>query len=282
MRYSTFDALDISTSGTVLTVALGHPPLNLLDRVLVPELKRFVREVATDASTRVIVFESTVPGFFAAHVDVTYGSDPAGFAALGEHDTGHVGLNPMQHLTASIRALPQITIAKLRGYLRGGGNELAMAMDLRYAATGETWLGQIEGRLGIIPGGGGTQLLARAIGRSRALEAILTADLYDAVVAESYGWITRAVPAPELDEVVGGVADRIGSRLPSQIIAAKSAIDPTTAGDRLDDDLRVEATALGHVYPSPDDVEKRLNAALADGLQTPANEKNLEAFLDRY
>jgi enoyl-CoA hydratase/carnithine racemase len=282
MTFTGFTALDITVSGPVLTVGLNNPPLNLLDRVLVPELKRFVREVATDDAVRVIVLESAVPGFFAAHVDANYGTDPAGFMALGAYDTGHDGLNPMQHLVASIRALPQVTIAKLRGYLRGGGNELAMAADLRYAAAGETWLGQIEGRMGIIPGGGGTQLLARAVGRSRTLEVVLTADVYDTVTAELYGWITRAIPASAFDAVIGDIARRIGSRLPSQILAAKAAIDPTTAGDRLDDDLRVEAAALAHVYPSPAEVQQRMSAALADGLQTPDNERNLEAFLDQY
>lgn len=282
MRYTDFTALDISASGSVLTVGLNNPPLNLLDSVLIPELKRFVRDVATDDATRVIVLESVVPGFFAAHVDAGYGTDPAGFMALGADDSGHDGLNPMQHLIASIRALPQVTIAKLRGYLRGGGNELAMATDLRYAAAGETWLGQIEGRMGIIPGGGGTQLLARAIGRSRTLEAVLTADLYDAGTAELYGWITRAIPVADFDTAVGDIARRIGSRSPAQIRAAKAAIDPTTAGDRLDDDLRVEGAALAHVYPSSADVEQRMTAALADGLQTPQSERDLETFLDQY
>jgi enoyl-CoA hydratase/carnithine racemase len=106
-----------------------------------------------------------------------------------------------------------------------------LSADLRYAADGQTWMGQIEARMGIIPGGGGTQLLARAVGRSRALEAVLTADAYDTGTAELYGWITRAVPADELDSFVDAIARRIGTRLPSQIRAAKSAINPTTAGD---------------------------------------------------
>jgi len=282
MDYQDYTAIDITRSKTVLTVTMNHPPLNLLDSVLVPELKRFVREVAADPSTTVIVFESAVPDFFAAHVDAGYMADPAGFMALGHHDTGYEGLNPMQHLVASIRALPQITIAKLRGYLRGGGNELAMAADLRYAAEGQTWLGQIEARMGIIPGGGGTQLLARAVGRSRALEAVLTADAYEARTAELYGWITRAIPAADLDSRVTEIAHRIGARQRSQILAAKKAIDPTTAGAELAGDLRQEAAALGHVYPAPAAVEERMAEAVADGLQTPEHERELEAFLDRY
>lgn len=198
MNYIDYTALDVTGAGGVLTVTLNHPPLNLLDRVLVPELKRLVREVADDASTRVVVFDSAVPDFFAAHVDAGYMADPAGFMALGEQDTGYEELLPLQHLIASIRALPQVTIAKLTGFLRGGGNELAMAADLRYAADGVTWVGQIEARMGIIPGGGGTQLLARAVGRSRALEAVLTADVYDTRIAELYRtdreWLHRRWP----------------------------------------------------------------------------------------
>ena len=79
--------------------------------------------------------------FFAAHGDVGYTYDPAGFVALGEHDTVYEGLTAYQHLAASIRALPQVTIAKLRGYLRGVGNELAIATYLRYAADCQTCMG---------------------------------------------------------------------------------------------------------------------------------------------
>jgi enoyl-CoA hydratase/carnithine racemase len=156
-----------------------------------------------------------------------------------------------------------------------------MAADLRYAADGATWMGQIEARMGIIPGGGGTQLLARAVGRSRALEAVLTADVYDARTAELYGWITRAVPAAELDSFVDQIAHRIAARHPGQIRAAKAAINPATAGDRIEDDLRAEAAALAHVYPAPAETEARMAAALSAGLQTPENERDLEAFLDR-
>jgi enoyl-CoA hydratase/carnithine racemase len=281
MNYIDYTALDVAGAGGVLTVTLNHPPLNLLDRVLIPELKRLVREVADDSSTRVVVFDSAVPDFFAAHVDAGYMADPAGFMALGEQDTGYEGLLPLQHLIASIRELPQVTIAKLTGFLRGGGNELAMAADLRYAADGVTWMGQIEARMGIIPGGGGTQLLARAVGRSRALEAVLTADVYDTRIAELYGWITRAVPADDLDAFVDQIARRIAARHPGQIRAAKAAINPTTAGDRIEDDLRTEAAALAHVYPAPPETEARMTAALSAGLQTPDNERELEAFLDR-
>ena len=281
MQYRDYTVLTFEQTAHVVYVSMAHPPLNLLDSILIPELKRFVREVALDDSARVIVFQSDVPDFFAAHVDASYTANPAGFTALSKDDKGYEGLLPLQHLNASVRALPQITIAKLRGYLRGGGNEFAMASDLRYAAEGATWMGQIEARMGIIPGGGGTQLLARAVGRSRALEAVLTADVYDARTAELYGWITRAIPSNQLDQHVEAIAERIGFRLPSQIRAAKAAIDPTTAGSQLAADFAMEAAALAYVYPAPLEVEHRMIRAVDDGLQTVENERNLENFLDQ-
>jgi enoyl-CoA hydratase/carnithine racemase len=282
MNYVGYTVLDITQSDAVTTVSMNHPPLNLLDAVLMPEVKRFVREVASDTSTKVIVFESAVPDFFIGHGDAGFTSDPEGMAALTAQDTGFEGLTAYQHLGASIRALPQVTIAKLRGYLRGGGMELAMATDLSYAADGQTWMGQIEARMGTMPGGGGTQLLARAVGRSRALEVVLTGDLYDARTAERYGWITRAVAADELDSHVNDIAHRIGARRASQISAMKAAINPITNGDGLGEEMKAEVAALFTVFPPPDSVQAAMSQALKDGLQTPEHAREEEAFLDRY
>src|SRR5205823_11276724 len=97
---------------------------------------------------------------------------------------------------------PYITIASIRGRTRGGGNELALALDLRYASREKAIFGQPEVGSGLLPGGGGTERLPRAIGRDRALEAILTSDDYDADTAERWGWITRALPDSELGAFV--------------------------------------------------------------------------------
>src|SRR5882757_9009115 len=117
MNHTGYTVLDITQSGAVTTVSMNHPPLNLLDAVLMPEIKRFVREVADDTSTKVIVFESAIPDFFIGHGDAGHVLDPAAMAALTAQDTGFEGLTAQEHLTASIRVLPQVTIAKLRGYL---------------------------------------------------------------------------------------------------------------------------------------------------------------------
>jgi len=120
-------------------VTLDNPPINLIDSTVVRELKRFVRQVHDDDSVCVIVLQSNDPEFFAAHFDANFNDDAEGFMQLGSCD-GETSLNPWQHLVYSLRSLPQVTVAKLRGRLRGGGNELALAADMRFAAAGRTWM----------------------------------------------------------------------------------------------------------------------------------------------
>ena len=275
-----YATLKIELSEGVAWVTLAHPPLNLLDAKLVPELKRLIRDIKGDEAVRVIVLQSSVADFFAAHVDAGYMFDAEGFMRLGAED-GPSALNPMQHLVNSLRTLPQVTIAKLRGRLRGGGNELAMAADMRFAAAGQTWFSQLETRLGIIPGGGGTQLLTQLVGRARALEVILSGNLFDAETAERYGWVNRAVPDHELDAFVDALARRIAALSPAQIRAAKLAIDGAVPTD-LESLLKHEGQVLGLVYPAPAAVAERTRRALEGGLQTRAQELDFEGSLDKY
>jgi enoyl-CoA hydratase/carnithine racemase len=228
----------------------------------------------------VVDLQSANPEFFLAHVDFDFMEHPEGFAALSELVPGDGTLNPMQSLNLALRALPQVTIAKLRGRLRGGGNELAMAADMRFAAAGETWLSQVESRIGIIPGGGGTQLLTRLVGRARALEVILGGDLYDAQTAERYGWINLAIAADVIDGAVDGLAYRIAERRPEQIAAAKLAV-----GNALDGDLAAafsrEGEALAAVYPAPQEIVDQVARAVRAGAQSREGELDLEGSITR-
>ncbi|MFE3760209.1 enoyl-CoA hydratase/isomerase family protein [Streptomyces sp. NPDC059104] len=104
------------------------------------------------------------------------------------------GVNVFQALGELLRHQPQVTIVKPAGMARGGGTEFVTAADMAFAAIGRAGIGQIEALMGIVPAGGGTQYLANRIGRNRALEAALGADLYDAETAERYGWVTEPSP----------------------------------------------------------------------------------------
>lgn len=130
----------------------------------------------------------------------------------------------MQVVHEEVRSLPQVTIAKLTGLARGGGNEFLMALDMRFAAIGKAGQAQPEVLLGIMPGGGGTQYMTSLAGRARTLELILGAQLVDAELAERYGLVNRALPADEIDEFVDSLAARIGALDPGIIAAVKTAV----------------------------------------------------------
>ena len=123
---------------------------------------------------------------------------------------------------------PYITIASIRGRTRGGGNELALACDLRYASREKAMFGQPEVGGGLLPGGGGTERLPRFVGRDRALEIILSSSDYDADLAERWGWVTRALPDAELDDFVDTMAARLASFDRTSLASAKSMVNRAT------------------------------------------------------
>ncbi|MGW4201296.1 enoyl-CoA hydratase/isomerase family protein [Streptomyces sp. NPDC004726] len=276
---SGYTALRVTREGAVATVTLDNPPVNTIDKALVTDLIRVVRAAEADAGLRVIVLESANPEFFSAHADLKWMFEPEELMALAD-EQGDPSLNPLQQLHERFRNLPQITIAKLRGRLRAGGAELAMAADMRFAARGETWLAQPETRMGIFPGGGGTQYLTRLLGRARALEVVLGAELFDTDLAERYGWINRAVAPDELDDFVGSLARRIGDLPPGVAEAAMEAVNAAEASGPVPD-LTEEARAHSKVYPAPEAVVDRMRRAVAAGAQTRDGELDLERLLDR-
>jgi enoyl-CoA hydratase/carnithine racemase len=279
MSNSGHPPLRITLESGIAWVLLDHPPVNTLDVTLVRELLRFIEQAEKDTSIKVVVLESANPDFFAAHADLNWMLDPAELMDLADA-SGDPALNPLQQLHERFRTLPQVTIAKLRGRLRAGGAELAMAADMRFAAKDETWLGQPETRMGIFPGGGGTQYLNRLVGRARTAEIVLGADLYGTDIAELYGWINRALPAGELDGFVDDLARRIAALPEGVAAAALAAIDAAEASGPVPK-LAEESLAHSRVYPSPPEVVDRARRALEAGVQTPDGEFALEALLDR-
>jgi enoyl-CoA hydratase/carnithine racemase len=222
------------------------------------------------------VFESADPEFFIAHGDMHFITEPESFAAVADASIP-ASTNVMQTVHEEIRSLPQVTIAKLAGLARGGGNELIMALDMRFAAIGKSGQAQPETLMGIIPGGGGTQYMTNLVGRARALELILGGELADAQLAERYGLINRALPAEELDSFVNTLATRIATLSPEIIAAAKSAINaaaqPITARG-----LTVENTGLNQLFTA--DTADLAHRQLAAGVQTREGERDLERILN--
>src|SRR5262249_28458732 len=143
-----------------------------------------------------------------SHVDVTRIKENRE-AAAGLKGEASIGLL-LRHLSAS----RLVTIAQIEGRVRGVGSEFVLACDMRFAARETAIFGQFEPAFGVIPGAGGAQHLVRLMGRARALEVMLSAEDYDAELAERYGWINRALPAAELERFVSSLAHRI-ARFPA-------------------------------------------------------------------
>ena len=259
----------------VATLTIDNPPLNLLDAPLIRDLRQVVDALRDDQGIRVLVVQSADPEFFIAHGDANFVTDMELVAELSEGITGD--LNGMQVLHESLRQLPQVTIAKIAGFARGGGHELAMALDMRFAAIGKAFVAQPETLLGIMPGGGGTQYLTRLTGRARALEAILGGALFDAEQAERYGLVNRALPADELDDFVDDLALRIAGLSPAVIAAATAATDAALGTTPIEEALAIENRHLMSLFTA--EAVERTVSLLARGYQTRDGEKRLEDLL---
>lgn len=270
MVYGGYKTLRVADESGIARVTIDNPPVNVLDVALMTDLRDLLTALRDDGSVRVIVFDSADPEFFIAHVDMT--STPEALAGLAA--AAPEGVNVFQAVGEMLRRQPQVTIVKLAGKARGGGAEFVAAADMAFAAIGRAGLGQIEALMGIVPGGGGTQYLAARVGRNRALEAVLGAELFDAELAERYGWINRALPADELDTFVDRIARDIAALPEGVIAAAKHAILPDDLAAGL---VRENEAWAGLIFRPA--AGRLISGGLAAGAQTRDGERDLEALM---
>jgi enoyl-CoA hydratase/carnithine racemase len=265
-----FETLTVRKEGAVLFVEILGPPMNLLGPELVRDLVSLIQRAEADDSVQVLVFKSADPDYFIPHVDVNRVKEYRTEAAklVGEASIALL----FRHLSAS----RLVTIAQIEGRVRGAGSEFVLACDMRFAARESAIFGQFEPSFGSIPGGGAAQHLARLMGRARAIEVMLSADDYDAELAERYGWINRALPAAKLGDFVKSLAHRI-ARLPAAgHVAVKERVNAIALAPveefRHDSDLFGESMRRS-------EVQSRLQAAMKRGFQTRAGEINLGRLL---
>lgn len=269
------EPIRITRQDGIAWVTIDAPPMNLLGGELMGGLMGLVDALERDATTRVAVLRSADPDFWIAHGDVvSITSVPV--APTPERPEASE-LNFVHQIFERLRKLPQITIAQIEGYTRGGGSELALACDMRFAARGKAVFGQPEIALGILPGAGGTARLARLVGRARASEIIFGGGDFSADEAERYGWINRALTPAELPGFVAGLARRIASFPAIALQEAKRTIqsvsDATTSAD-----LLVEQRAFDRLMNDPRSERKpRMDRFLARGVQTREGERGLAA-----
>ncbi len=215
--------------------------MNALDRPTLEELRDRLLELSGDARARVVVLTGAGEKAFVAGADIKYMS---GLEVEEARELGGLG----HECGRLLETMPKPTIAAINGFALGGGCELALACDLRYAAS-TARLGQPEVNLGIIPGWGGTQRLARACGLGVAKELILTGRLVDAEEALRLG-LVNGVHDPVLERV-REVAQLLASKSPVALAAAKEACNLALAGDHRSN-LEREAAEFGDLFASED------------------------------
>lgn len=204
----------------VAIATIDAPPINVMTIPLYLALVQLTAEVEANADVKVLVLRSANPDFFIAHFDV---EAILQFPTEGEPQRESTP-NPFHQMCERLRTMPKATIAEINGRVGGGGSELASSCDMRFGAIGRTVVNQMEVPLGILPGGTGTQRLPRLVGRGRAMEIILGGVDIDAVTAERWGYLNRALPPGELAPFVDALARRIAGFPANAIALAKESV----------------------------------------------------------
>ena len=194
----------------VALVTIDNPPMNALSAALLDELEAEIDALDADADVRAIVLRGGGERAFVA------GADIKEFPALRESASEGGSARGIQRLGHRMDAADTPFVAAIRGFCLGGGLELAMCCDIRVCADDAT-LGQPEIKLGLIPGGGGTQRLPRLVGQGRAMFLNLTGDFVDAETAYQWGLVDRVVPGAEVEEAAVAIAGRIAAQSPHAV-----------------------------------------------------------------
>ena len=232
----------------VAVVTIDNPPMNALSGPLLEELEAEVERLDADDAVRAIVLKGGGERAFVA------GADIKEFPSLRESAVEEGGsARGIQKLGARMDAARTPFIAAIHGFCLGGGLELAMCCDIRVAAEGAQ-LGQPEIKLGLIPGGGGTQRLPRLVGLGRAQLLNMTGDFIDAGTAYDWGLVEKVVAPEELVEAALTIARTIAARSPVSIGVLRE-LARTTRDLPLEEGLRREADGFRRCLASEDGAE---------------------------
>jgi enoyl-CoA hydratase/carnithine racemase len=205
-------AVTFAADGGIGTITLDKPPANSYDLEYIQELEDAVRQAAADDDVKVVILRSASERFFCA------GADVKAFQA-GPHERNMEMIETSHRTLSSIAGIPKVFLAEIAGHALGGGLEIALACDLRFAAEGEYRLGTPEATLGLLPGNGGTQRLPRLIGWSRALDLMITGRTVTPIEAYELGIVDAVFPSGRgrdetlayAEKLVGGATKAIGN-----------------------------------------------------------------------
>jgi enoyl-CoA hydratase len=231
----------------VALVTIDNPPMNALSSTLLDELEAEVEALDADDAVRAIVLRGAGERAFVA------GADIKEFPALRKTASEGGSAGGIQRLGHRMDAARTPFVAAIRGFCLGGGLELALCCDVRVCSD-DARLGQPEIKLGLIPGGGGTQRLPRVVGVGRAMLLNLTGEFVDAETAYAWGLVEKVAPVAELEDAALTIAGQIAAQSP-HAVAVLRELARTTRDLPLEEGLRREADGFVRCLRSEDGAE---------------------------
>jgi enoyl-CoA hydratase/carnithine racemase len=274
MKYEGFTTFSAQQADGILTVTFDFGTVNVQGQEMLADLNSLAMRLERDRNTKVVIFQSANPEIWVCHYDTELLKDMSNEAVSREE----AKLLDLQAVCERISKVPQATIAKLEGFARGGGHELALALDMRFAARGKFKFMQMEVGMGILPCGGGASRMARQTGLGRALEIILSARDFDADEAEQMGTINKALEPDEINEYVDTLAKRI-AKFPAESINACKQMVYESIDKPIEEALKAEAYWL-YQATSKTPALKRFQTADDQGLEHDIeNQRNWEAMV---
>lgn len=268
-----FTTFKTSVENNILRVSFDYLEINVLGIEMMKDLEKLTDILEKDKEIKVIIFESRNEKFFIAHADI----DMLQYLPVKKVLENKVEVNDLARILNKITKLPQISIAKIEGYARGGGHELAQACDMRFASPNAIFM-QMECGMGILPCGGGTTRLARQVGLAKALEIILTCKDFNAYEAEKYGSINKVIEADKIDEYVYNIAARISKFNIDAINACKKTIYHSV-NNTIDETLKYETFQLYEATSKTPAIRRFKFAAKSNFQNILYNQKNFETLL---
>jgi enoyl-CoA hydratase len=243
---SSYETIKLERSGAVATLTINRPDkLNALSSDVHREGVAVLDELRNDDSVRVLIITGAGEKAFIAGADISEfeGKTPVTQRSVFAERT----------LFNTIDAFPKPVIAMVNGFCLGGGNELALACDLRVCSPNAKF-SQPEINLGIMPGGGGTQRLTRLIGEGRSMEMMLTGDMIDAETAHRFGLVNHVFPAEDLAAETMKLAEKIAQKAPIALQMCKEAVKFASRSN-LDEGLRREIDLFAICFSTEDKAE---------------------------
>jgi enoyl-CoA hydratase/carnithine racemase len=247
-------------------VSLNHPPLNIFDPEMLPQVNEIITAIETDERVKVVVFDSAVEGFFLIHLNFLAKLDD-----LAHLPPGPTGLHPWPEMLMRLSRAAVVSIASIRGRATGMGSELALACDMRFASREKAILSQFEVGAGLVPGGGPMARLSRLMGRGRALEVILSADDVPGDLAERYGYVNRSLPDSELDGFVDALANRIASFDKQTIMDTKRLVNVASLPPDIEIESGWDACVASMARPA---TQQRIKTLIERGFCKPGDAEN--------